>query len=102
MAETPGTLIRRIDASTGAILPIDLIQPLSVLALQQRERQNPSAVPRGDLILHQRLQFQQCAHARQKRRAQRVGLRQLARLPHSLHTMARPRLIALALLTSHD
>ena len=83
----------------GRDLTIDLLEALSVLTLQQRERQDFSAVPGGGAILHQgfasdvdllqfeqnlawsraRLQFQQGAHASQNRRIQAIGLRQLAR-----------------------
>ena len=83
----------------GRDLTIDLLEALSVLTLQQRERQDFSAVLGGGAILHQgfasdvellqfeqdlawsraRLQFQQGAHARQNRRIQAIGLRQLAR-----------------------
>ena len=43
---------RRFDSGD---LPIDLLEALSVLTLQQREGQNLSAVPGGGAILHQRL-----------------------------------------------
>jgi hypothetical protein len=76
-------------------LAIDLFETLSVLTLQQGERESFSAVLGGGAILHQglasdveflqfkqdlasgwtRLQFQQCAHARQNRRIQAIGLR---------------------------
>ena len=36
-------------------LPIDLFEALSILTLQQRERQSFSAVPSGGAILHQSL-----------------------------------------------
>src|ERR1700733_9827593 len=82
----------------GCDLPIDRFEALSILTLQQRERQSFSAVPGGGAILHQgltsdakllqleqdlasgwaRLQFQHCAHTSQQRRIQAIGLRQLA------------------------
>jgi hypothetical protein len=79
-------------------LPVDLFEALSILTFQQRERQSFSAVLGGGSIFHQGvasdveflefkqdlasgragLQFQQGAHARQNRRIQAIGLRQLA------------------------
>src|ERR1700722_1862321 len=69
MLDRPGMLIRmakrsarlssastiwRIAASTRD-LPVDLFEALSILTLQQRERQSFSAVPSGGAILHQSL-----------------------------------------------
>ena len=99
MLETPSGFDnpedRRFDCHD---LPIDLFEPLSVLALQERERQVFSAVPGCGAVLHEslagdvelpefeqgfasarsRLELQHRPHASEHRRVQAIGLRQLA------------------------